>query len=64
MHGTVSKVRVVSVTGEGAQRMTVRAREYVRYKVAEQGVGRVGDVTRTRKDEWAVGDKRAEGIIG
>lgn len=35
-------------------------RKYVGHKIAEQGVG---DVKRTRTDEWAVG-KRAEGIIG
>ena len=60
MHGTVSKERVVSVTGEDAQRMAIRAQEYVGHKIAEQGVG---EVTRTRRDEWALG-KRAEGIMG
>lgn len=48
------------MTGEDAQRLTVRTQEYVGHKVAKQGVG---DVTRKRTDERDVG-KRAEGIMG
>lgn len=60
MHGTVSEEQVGSVTGEDAQRLTVRAQEYVVHKVAKQGIG---DVTRKRTDERDV-CKRAEGIMG
>jgi hypothetical protein len=60
MHGTVSEEEVVSVTGGGAQKLTVRTQQYVGHKVART---RGRDARMRRTDEWDVG-KRAEGITG